>query len=367
MTVSLKIVVDDLSRDGGPYAPVVEHDPAALIYHSVKYGRFLKTLMPHARCEYLVAVDDRRPVAALPTFALPSAAHGTVVNSLPFYGSHGGLLLVPDGPENASSALLAAFHDRNRASGVVAATIVGNPNARERSAAGDPADLHDRRIGQFSTLPAVADRDEIEIRLFAQYHQKTRNMVRKGLKAGYIFREDASPAMFARLAEMHEAGMRAIGGKFKGPDFFAAVQTSFAHASDYRLFVAESVSGEIVALLLVLYFREYAEYFVPVSDADHRSNQPLSALIHHAMIESIMDAGTRCWNWGGTWLSQDGVYRFKSRWGTVDKEYDYRVWLYPENGRVTQLARQDLAATFPDFFVVPYSALADKRTERADA
>lgn len=359
--MSLEVVIDDLSSDQGPYAAVAAASPHALIYHSVTYGRFLKAMMPAARCEYLVAQEGDRPVAALPTFALAHPQHGTVVNSLPFYGSHGSILCLPDAPAGAVDALMDAFHARNRAGGVVAATIVGNPEAPPPSPpAGPQPDLIDRRIGQFTPLPAGSNRSAMEDALFAQYHQKTRNMVRKGLKSDYRFREDTSPAMFAELERMHVDGMRAIGGKWKEPAFFAAVQSAFQAGRDYRLFVAETSEGGVAAMLLMLYHCGYAEYFVPVSDADHRSNQPLSALIHHAMLTSILEAGSTCWNWGGTWLSQDGVYRFKSRWGTVDKEYDYKVWLYPENGDVTRLTRAELANGYPQFFVVPYSALASE-------
>ncbi|MFA9200688.1 MAG: GNAT family N-acetyltransferase [Cypionkella sp.] len=363
--VSPEIVVDDLSGDG-PYAVVVEADRGALLYHSLKYGRFLKQLMPAARCEYLVALEGSRPVAALPTFALDHPVHGAVVNSLPFYGSHGGILSSPEASREALAGLYRAFHERNRAGGAIAATVVGNPLG-SASVPPEPApDLTDRRIGQFSPLPPRGEPEEVADRLFGQYHQKTRNMVRKGLKAGYVMRDDGSPAMFAALARMHEEGMRAIGGKFKGPGFFAAVQSAFDEGSDFRLFVAETSAGAIAAMVLVLYYRNYAEYFVPVSDADHRSNQPLSALIHHAMVESVIHNGSDCWNWGGTWLSQDGVYRFKSRWGTIDKEYEYHIWLYPENGDVTRLTRRELGAAYPDFFAVPYSALASEQMEAHD-
>ncbi len=355
------IIIDDLAGDG-PYTAVVAACPQALLYHGVAYGRFLKAMMPHARCEYLVAVVDGAPVAALPTFALESDAHGTVVNSLPFYGSHGGVLIVPGAPDGVAEALIDAFHARNRANGVVAATVVENPLAEAGPLPGRAPDLTDQRIGQFSPLPDGIDRGVIADALFAQYHQKTRNMVRKGQRANYGFREEISPAMFDHLARMHVDGMRAIGGKHKQPIFFAAVQDMFAPGSEYRLFIAETAEGEIAAMLLMLYHRRFAEYFVPVSDAAHRSNQPLSALIHHAMVKSVIGNGSDTWNWGGTWLTQDGVYRFKSRWGTEDRPYDYRIWLYPENGDVTRLTPGELGSAFPDFFVVPYSALAGAGT-----
>lgn len=366
-TVSLDIFVDDLSTAGGQYARVASACPSAMLYHSESYGRFLKAVLPDARCQYLVATMDGQPVAALPTFSLENEKHGTVVNSLPFYGSHGGILLVRDCPEGVAEFLMRAFHDRNRAGGVVAATVVSNL-ADESPLYWQPDPmLTDRRIGQRTPLPESGTEEEVSERLLASFHAKTRNHVRKGLKSGYTFREDGSATMFETLEKLHREGMAAIGGRAKKPLFFSAIPDTFEYGREFRLFVADSADGTIGAILLVLYHGDYAEYFCPVSDSAQRSSQPLSALIHHAMIQSVLQNGSTCWNWGGTWLSQDGVYDFKSRWGTHDQDYDYKIWLYPENGDVTRLTREELAEAYPDFFVVPYSALADEHTGAVDA
>ena len=338
-----------------------------MLYHSESYGRFLKAVVPDARCEYLVALSDGEPVAALPTFIMVNETHGTVVNSLPFYGSHGGLLLSPACPPEAADFLIDTFHARNRAGGVVAATVVSNlADASPPDWRPDPA-LSDRRIGQLTPLPAGTNAEELGERLLASFHAKTRNHIRKGLKSGYTFREDHSAATFAALEKLHREGMEAIGGRAKKPLFFNAVPATFAYGREYRVFVADHADGSIGAILLVLYHRNFAEYFCPVSDSAQRSLQPLSALIHHAMIQSVLQNGSTCWNWGGTWLTQDGVYDFKSRWNTRDQEYDYKIWLYTENGDVTGLTPTQLATAYPDFFVVPYSALASGRGGIDDA
>jgi len=62
------------------------------------------------------------------------------------------------------------------------------------------------------------------------------------------------------------------------------------------------------------------------------------------------------WNWGGTWLSQDGVYRFKSRWGTQD--LPYRYFTIVRNSEILKASREELLTAYPGFFTVPFSALS---------
>ena len=64
----------------------------------------------------------------------------------------------------------------------------------------------------------------------------------------------------------------------------------------------------------------------------YRSEQPLSVLIFRAMQDAIKEKGSKHWNWGGTWKSQHGVYRFKSRWGAHDNKYRYHIKTYQDIG-----------------------------------
>ena len=62
---------------------------------------------------------------------------------------------------------------------------------------------------------------------------------------------------------------------------------------------------------------------------------------------------------GGTGVGpvvQDGVYRFKSRWGT--KDLPYRYFTSVHNPAVLKSTPAELRAWYPSFFTVPFSALS---------
>ena len=52
--------------------------------------------------------------------------------------------------------------------------------------------------------------------------------------------------------------------------------------------------------MLLFYFKDTVEYFVPAIDIEWRKEQPLSALIHIAMYDAIKEKKIVKWNWGGT-------------------------------------------------------------------
>ena len=76
------------------------------------------------------------------------------------------------------------------------------------------------------------------------------------------------------------------------------------------------------------------------------------------LTEAMKDAmlrGYDNWNWGGTWLSQGGVYDFKKRWGTSEHPYYYFTQVF--NQDVLSLSKAVLVKDYLGFYVVPFDAL----------
>jgi hypothetical protein len=318
--------------------------PETLLYQSWRYQNLLIGLLG-CRQQGLLALDEDGNIqAALPLMAKDGPL-GTVLNSLPFFGSNGALV----GEKPAARAeLVAAYRSLVELPGMAAATLIENPLA-PGGADGLAHDLTDERIGQLTPLPSAGD---VEAALMQSFHYKTRNMVRKAEKLGVEVVVDNDAICF--LVEVHEENMREIGGMAKSRNFFDVLPQYFRTGQDYRLYVAR-LRGEPVAAVLVFFYNRTAEYYTPVVRKEHRDSQALSAAIFRAMCDAAAQ-GYAWWNWGGTWLSQDGVYRFKRRWGTQDLPYRYFTSVH--NPAVLKASRTELLAAYPSFFTVPFSALS---------
>lgn len=325
------------------YEAFVLAQPNTLLYQSWSYQRLLVRLLG-CRQQSLLALDGHGSIlAVLPLMAMDGPL-GSVLNSLPFFGSNGGII----GQNlDARAQLLRTYSEMAHASGIAAATIIENPLSPENAEELDH-DLIDERIGQMTPLPVAGDR---KAALMQSFHHKTRNMIRKAEKLGVETSVDNEAMPF--LVAVHEENMREIRGMSKSTSFFNSLPQYFRPGHDYRLYVAR-LNGDAVAAVLVFFYNRTVEYYTPVLRKQYRESQALSAAIFRAMYDAAC-LGYVWWNWGGTWRSQEGVYRFKSRWGTQDLPYRYFVTV--NNPEVMNADRADLLAAYPSFFTVPFSKL----------
>ena len=128
--------------DEPAYTAFLAGRPDALLYHSLPYRDLL---VEHLGCqaEYLLALDGGEIRGVLPTMTRDG-----VLNSLPFYGSHGG-------PVGEPEALLAAWDER--AAEARAATLVTNPfGPPHREPLHDATDLRLNQAVPLAGRPARA-------------------------------------------------------------------------------------------------------------------------------------------------------------------------------------------------------------------
>jgi Acetyltransferase (GNAT) domain len=334
------IVVEPLGpSDDEAYDAFVCASPDTLFYHSSAYRRLLRDLLGAADVT-LVAHEEGELRGVLPLLAVDGPL-GKVVNSLPYYGSNGGVVAASDA---VAASLASAYGELTSSSEAAAATIIPNPFA----AGPHPAvahDLLDDRYAHFTPLQPARDA------LVAQIDSSARRNVAKAIRAGVTVGIEHD--QLARLHELHDANIRAIGGRPKSARFFEEVGRRFEPVRDYDVWVAR-VGGEVVAALLVFHWNGVVEYFTPAIAHEARSDQPLSAILLEAMA-TYGEQGMRLWNWGATWKSQESLRRFKRKWGARETVYSYRVRLNaPE---LLDWSAAEILAAYPDFYVVPFASL----------
>lgn len=302
----------------------------------------------------LVVRDGSRTRAALCLFEKAVRGIGTVVNSLPWYGSHGGCFGAGL-DESAREALLGAFRDYVRESCPLSATIICTPEESRYAAVYrwwlDPS-AEDERIGQFTMLPPWCD--EFERDLEHVLKQKTRNLARKARRQGFVEVTADDDSAWRVLHDLHVANMTAIGGMAKPWPHFEALRR---HIPAPRRRLSLAMAGkEVAAALLVLGYGRTVEYLVPAIALAHRSRQPLSFLIWHAMHWAAEQGYTR-WNWGGTWGAQDSLHHFKAGWGAEDRRYRYFIVAEAAGVDSIRIQRDALRTLFPYYYVYPFAAL----------
>lgn len=324
------------------YDAFLRSRPDGLLYQSLDYRALVKSYLGCGD-RYLVALEGGETRGILPLM-WTGDPEGRVWNSLPYYGSHGGVL-ADSAP--ARDALLEAYAEIVTDDGTLASTVSSNPFIADPG----PPPRHnvvDRRVSQQTPIDF---NDDVEQQVMAAIEGSARRNVRKAERSGIA--ADVDPGAMSDLARIHRENILSIGGLAKDMRFFETVQAIFESGRDYDLWVGRH-EGVVVAALLVFYFNETAEYFTPAVDHDFRPLEPMAVVLLGAMAAAAR-RGMKRWNWGGTWESQTGVFRFKRKWGAIAKPYCYYTQLNDRS--LLAWPRDRFAEKFPHFFVLPFSAL----------
>jgi hypothetical protein len=326
------------------YEEFIQGFPGGLFYYSSRYRAFLVDLL---NCDerYLLAMKDGSIEGVLPLMYI-DGPDGKVYNSLPYYGSHGGIL--SHNPE-AIEVLSCAYNKIATCDGTASSIIVSNL-FQDADGQSVESTLEDFRIGQFTD---ISYQDDARSELMGRIDSSARRNVKRAIANGVTVRRDCS--CFGSIMHLHQENISSIGGTPKSARFFDLVPQHFKPERDYDLYVAEK-DGALIACLLLFYYNNVVEYFTPAIDAEYRPDQPLALIIMTAMTEAA-ERGFRIWNWGGTWESQTGVHRFKKKWAAEERNYKYHIYL--NNRKILERSKSEILENYPNFYVLPFSELAN--------
>ncbi len=325
----------------------ISSHPESMFFHSLKYLFFVTDLL-RSEQHHLIAVNDKDEVVGFLPLLISKGELGKVLNSSPYYGSNGGAL---GKDQQVIDMLLNEYNLLAVKKEIASATWISGLLSNADLSKLVTHNYDDYRIGQFSKIDFDNRHGD---KLMEMFHSKTRNMVRKAMKFEMNISVENDQMNF--LMNTHFENMKSIGGKAKSTDFFEKIPKYFTPGQDFKIWIAR-YNNEPIAALLLFYFRDMVEYYTPVIKEEHRDKQSLSLLIFESMKEAS-EKGYKLWNWGGTWATQDGVYTFKKRWGTIDKNYYYYTQI--NNREILNSTKEKLEMEYPGFFVVPYSSIVNK-------
>lgn len=337
--------------DENNYSNLINSYPYSMLHHTLKYRNFLNKFLPNSEDHYVCAYENNKLVAALPLF-IQKNKYGSVINSLPFFGSHGGFVHLDYKNKSISSEILKYVYKLEEQIGARSTTLIQSLFEPNRALYHEfKANLFDERIGQITNLPDLKSPEELENRLLYSFHSQTRWSIKKGIKAGFNITHGFDAETILILKKLHSSNMQRIGGIKKPDQMFDAIPQVFTYDDDFRIYKATR-DGVVISILLVFYHKQCVEYFIPATNILYRNQQPLSALIFQAMKDAIIEKSMKIWNWGGTWKSQEGVYRFKKRWNATDIEYRY--FIKRDTGDQTKFHQGDAQVQFPFFYIEPF-------------
>ncbi len=329
------------------YKSFVAEHPDALLFHSATWLRVISECAG-GELQVLSTSDENGLVGVLPLFLSPDKGLGRVANSLPFFGSNGGILATSGREQDVFQTLAPAFEELAQLKNLRAWTMIqgifDNNDALYREHF--KPDVEEERLCQVAVLPG-ADQ------LMKSLSPCKRNNVRRAGKLGVTVRASTHSKDLDWLASQHCQRMESMGGTAKPASFFKAAFRELGNKA-FTLYMADTKDGQPCAALMVAVHGQTMEYLFPVSDWELREHKGLPFLIHHTM-QLAMDQGLKHYNFGGTWASQRSLYEFKQRFGASDFSYKYFTRILDPD--LAQHSQEEIVAAFPFYYALPFSML----------
>ncbi|WP_273213591.1 peptidoglycan bridge formation glycyltransferase FemA/FemB family protein [Helicobacter rodentium] len=306
-----------------------------MLYYSLNFKKLLEDIL-HCDSHYMVALEGDKVCGILPLMS-KSGSYGEVLNSLPFYGSNGGIIA-----NNMEASFILRECYNQFASTFASTNYIQNPLTIESS--GILHDFVDRRLSQWTKLK---DKDA----LFASFASSARRNIKKSLRENI---KVTTTKKIDFLYQTHRENILANNGIPKEKIFFEKISKCFKDG-EYKIYAA-FYNDKPIAALLLFYFGGIVEYYTPATLLEFRNLQALPLLVYIAMVDAY-GKGYQWWNWGGTWGSQESLYRFKEKFGAIEKHYNYYCKL--NNQDILNAKASELLREYPYFYVVPFSALKE--------
>jgi len=318
-------------------------------YHSLNHLNFLSDMLDNSP-NFITLRKNKSLLGVLPFFVKKSV-DGNVINSLPFFGSYGGI--VCDSSENQKQ-ILEELNNINIENDVLSSVIIESPFSKKNEAYQKyyKHNFKEERLCQCIVL------DNNEEELWAKFEQRVRRAVRKSQKNNLIVKTvNPDDDVLKNFFQMHKKEMESKKGKPKPEKFFNFVKKNFSNNKEYDIFCAEK-DGQSIAYLLTFYSFPYVEYYMPAYDSTFKHLQGTSLLIWES-IKSSIKKKMQYYNFGGTWKTQSELYLYKRGWNSRDFFYNYYIFGDLERGQ--KIGLEKIKQNYPFFYVFSYSDLEKER------
>lgn len=340
------------------YTDMLHNCSEAMFNHSIPYRNLLADFLA-CKHHYIVAMEGDEVVGAIPAFLKENTKYGNILNSLPFFGSHGGVLVRSRFDDNKKTKikelLLNGFSALAKEKCCILSAIITSPFDSDISFYENNLSykFKNKRVAQIVEFRNDVNDAEQEI-MYRLIEPSNRRAVRRPLKHGVTleFSRDFGP-----LFQMHKENISSKEGSVKPMSFFQKV-CDLMEEKDYDLTYARK-EGIIIAGLLFFFFKDTVEYFTPALRYEYSIEQGTTFLIYEGMKKAIT-SGYRYWNFGGTSESQSSLYRFKARWGTRDYPYYYYIVQHRNIDHILQMKPPDITKEYEWFYVLPFGKLRNK-------
>ena len=311
----------------------------------------------HAESHVLAIKENDRMLGAIPITLKRNSNFGNIINSGPYFGSYGGLVVNPDLTPlmkiEVKVRLLRFLDNFAIRNNCVLTMIDASPFDRDQIFYFQNMNFRflDRRIAQITLIPNMNN-----IHSFSErFSSSCRRAIRKAEKEKLVTRE-----VFSKSKELDEFyaiykdNIISKGGSVRDKWFFEKAFEAFPKNTVSLQYIL--YNEKLIAGIFILYYKNIIQYTQPAIHHDYRHLAATNLLVYKGMEQGALK-GYAYYNFGGTWESQNEVYNFKRSFGADDYAYYYFIKTYLDTSDLMKLSPEELEKEYPGFYVIPFREL----------
>ena len=304
------------------------------IFFSLKFIIFISKVLKLSPYFFCYSRSNKI-VALIPFFEKKNYKYGKVINSLPFFGSMGG---VYSENNNFKKICLKLFNNHFNDEEILSSVIIQNPFDDFDSKLNKvfKSNFTDDRILQYIKLNQKLNISDTRIR-----------NVNKAKKLGFKVYKTNSPKIVDKLEKLHFSHMKKINGKPKPKIFFSELKK--LDKNIWKIYYSKNKNNDVIATLLVFFENQSMEYYIPACDENYKDSQVLSLLTYNSIMDSVRK-NYKFYSFGFTWINQKGVYNYKKKWGCEDKEIRYLIKF--DSNKLSNI--NEMINLYKYFYIAPF-------------
>ena len=336
------------------YEQFLKKNTNVTFFHSKKHLNFLSNIL-ELEPKFIVARKQKEITGIIPFF-IKRSVYGNVINSLPFFGSHGGII---SEDHEIMKPLLEFLNNFNKENDVLSSVLITNPFTKDNTPYEKFYNFNfkETRLTQCTIL-----QNENKNTLWDKLEKRTRYTIKKSKTDAVVSTEVKIEDCEKDFYKMYKTGMETKSSNLKPPHFFQSIKNNFSQGKDYDIFMASN-NSEPIAYLLVFYYNGFTEYYMPAFNLKWKNLNGISNLIWKS-IEKSFDTGMDFYNFGGTLDNQKSLYLFKRGWNSTDFNYNY--YIFSDLDRLKHADVNELKKHYQYFYVFSYEKILSTQNHNSD-
>ena len=300
---------------------LISEHPGATIFHTSAWAKVLQQTYRYKPL-YLIIKDNSEPVAAIPMFEVSSFLTGIRGISIPFTDYAEPLIF----PNTDPSKLYRFLMDHLKKQ------IWKYIEFR------DGQSLHQEMIPAETFINHTLLLDKTDEDLLKSFHKNHKRNIKKAEKSDLEIEQSSEYQALKDFTRLNNITRRDHGLPPQPFGFFQNLYETIIQ-KEKGFFVQARLNGQIVASCVYLTYKDKAVYKYGASEKQF-SNLGTNQLVMWHAIRNLNSSGFSQLCFGRTNAKNEGLLRFKSGWGTVEKTINYFHFSTKENRFIVSEAKQ---------------------------